>query len=206
MKQINVLIVDDHLVVRMGVAAVLRYESDISIMGEAEDGCQAVAFCQAAAPDVVIMDLRMPIMDGVEATQRICAENSSIHVLILTTFEDSDDIFAALEAGAHGVLLKNSLQPDLASAIRMIDAGERVVAKEIEQLLACNLPHVEFTERQLEVLHSVTRGLTNRDIAKQLNISPDGVKAHLSAIFTKLGASGRSEAIAIAMRKHLLKF
>ncbi len=206
MKPINVLIVDDHLVVRMGVAAVLRYEPDICIVGEAEDGDQAIAFCSALHPDVIIMDLRMPVLDGVEATQRICAEHPSVHVLILTTFEDADDIAAALEAGARGVLLKNSSQSDLARAIRRVYAGERVVAKEIEQQLACDVPHVEFTERQLEVLHSVTRGLTNRDIAKQLNISPDGVKAHLSAIFNKLGASGRSEAIAIAMRKHLLKF
>jgi len=152
------------------------------------------------------MDLRMPVLDGVEATHRICAEHPEVRVLILITFEDADGIAAALEAGAHGVLLKNSSQSDLACAIRRVCAGERVVAKEIEQQLMCDVPHVEFTERQLEVLHSVTRGLTNRDIAKQLNISPDGVKAHLSAIFNKLGASGRSEAIAIAMRKHLLKF
>lgn len=206
MKTINVLIVDDHLVVRMGVAAVLRYEPDICIIGEAEDGEQAITVCRASHPDVVIMDLRMPVLDGVEATQRICAEHPAIHVLVLTTFEDADGISAALEAGAHGVLLKNSSQSDLARAIRRVYAGERVVAKEIEQQLTCDMPHVEFTERQLEVLHSVTRGLTNRDIAKQLNISPDGVKSHLSAIFNKLGASGRSEAIAIAMRKHLLKF
>jgi DNA-binding NarL/FixJ family response regulator len=126
-------------------------------------------------------------------------------ILILTTFEDTEDIQRALRAGAQGALLKNSGQSELVKAIRTIHAGGRFISKEIELQMASNPPLPTFTERQLEILHSVTRGLTNVDISKQLGISPSGVKAHLSAIFNKLGVADRAEAAAIAVRKHLLR-
>lgn len=205
MKKITLLLADDHLVVRMGLTSVLRFEKDVQVVGEAEDGRQAVELYRKHRPDLVIMDLRMPMMDGAEATAAIREEDPEARILILTTFEDTEDIQRALRAGAQGALLKNSGQSELVKAIRTIYAGGRFISKEIEQQMASNPPLPNFTERQLEILHSVTRGLTNVDISKQLGISPNGVKAHLSAIFNKLGAADRAEAVAIAIRKHLLR-
>lgn len=205
MKKITLLLADDHLVVRMGLTSVLRFEKDLHVVAEAEDGKQAVELFLKHRPQVVVMDLRMPVMDGAEATAAIKAEAPDAHVLILTTFEDTEDIQRALNAGAQGALLKNSGQSELVKAIRTICAGGRYISKDIEQQMTSNPPLPTFTERQLEILHSVTRGLTNVDISKQLGISPNGVKAHLSAIFNKLGAADRAEATAIAIRKHLLK-
>ena len=205
MNKIRVILADDHLVVRMGLAAILRFEEDVEIVGEAEDGEEAVARCRELKPDVVIMDLRMPKLGGAEAIEAIRKENPSVRALVLTTFEASDDISRALAAGATGALLKNSSPGELAAAIRVVAAGGRVIAPDIERDLREDPPAPDLTERQRDILQSVTRGLTNRDIAKQFDISPSGVKAHLNAIFAKLGASGRSEAVAIALRKHLLK-
>jgi two-component system NarL family response regulator len=205
MKKITLLLADDHLVVRMGLSSVLRFEKAVQVIAEAEDGRQAVELYRKHQPHVVIMDLRMPVMDGAEATAAIKEEFPEAHILILTTFEDTGDIQRALRAGAQGALLKNSGQSELVKAIRTIHAGGRFISKEIEQQMVSNPPLPNFTERQLEILHSVTRGLTNVDISKQLGISPSGVKAHLSAIFNKLGVADRAEAVAIAIRKHLLR-
>jgi two-component system, NarL family, response regulator len=205
MKKITLLLVDDHLVVRMGLTSVLRFEKDMQVVGEAEDGKQAIELYRKYRPDVVIMDLRMPIMDGAEATAAIKESYPGAHILILTTFEDTEDIQRALTAGAKGALLKNSGQSELVKAIRIIHAGGQFISKDVEQQMTSNPPLPDFTERQLEILHSVTRGLTNQDIATQLGISPSGVKAHLSAIFAKLGAADRAEAAAIAISKHLLR-
>lgn len=203
--RIRVLIADDHAIVRMGLASLLGTKKDIEVVGEAEDGEEVVRKAIKLAPDVIIMDLMMPKKDGVAATVEIHHQLPETKIMILTSYGTSDGIAHALAAGASGALMKSTEFSEFVSAIRAIAAGERVVAPDIERQLAEDPPVRELTERQRQILHSITRGLTNADIAKQLGIREDSVKEHVNAIFSKLGASNRSEAITIALRKHLLK-
>ena len=205
MKKIRLLVADDHAVVRMGLVSLLESEKDIEVVGEAGDGDAAVSAARKTAPDVVLMDLVMPKKDGADATAAIKAERPETRVLILTTFSDTDDIARALNAGADGALLKNADYAEVAAAIRKVAAGGKAVASEVRKMLAENPPLPELTDRQTDILTSMVRGLTNADIAKQFGITPDGVKFHITSILAKLGAANRSEAVAIALRKHLLK-
>ncbi len=204
--RIKVLIADDHAIVRKGLASLLGTKKDIIVVGEAEDGEEAVQKAVKLTPDVIIMDLMMPKKDGVAATAEIHRLLPETKIMILTSYGTSDGIAHALEAGASGALMKSTEFAEFVSAIRAIAAGERVVAPEIKRQLAEDPPVPELTPRQTEILHSITRGLTNADIAKLLGIREDSVKEHVNAIFIKLGAANRSEAITIALRKHLLKF
>lgn len=205
MKQMKVLIVDDHSLVRMGLAALFGYQKDFVVAGEAEDGEQAVRLARETNPDVIVMDLMMPGMDGVEATRQIRAERSDARILILTTFGTSADVARAITAGAAGAIMKDVSNEELLAAIRAVANGGTAFSPEIEQMVKEEPTPPELTRRQLDILHSVTRGLSNPDIAKQFGITVDGVKAHLNVIFAKLGAANRSEAITIALRRHLLK-
>ena len=205
MKKIRLLVADDHAVVRMGLVALLESESDIEVVGEAGDGEAAIVAARKLTPDVILMDLVMPKTDGADATAAIKAERPETKVLVLTTFSDTDDIARALNAGADGAMLKNSDYADVAAAIRKVAAGRKAVAPEVRKMLAENPPLPELTDRQMDILTSLVRGLTNADIAKQFGITPDGVKFHITSILAKLGAANRSEAVAIALRKHLLK-
>ena len=201
----KVLIVDDHSLVRLGLSALLGYQSDMEVAGEAEDGEEAVHMACKVHPDVIVMDLMMPGVDGVEATRRIREKLPDSHILILTTFGTSADVARAILAGASGAIMKDTSNEDLLNAIRTVAEGGKVFSPEIEQHVKEYSVSPDLTQRQMEILHSVTRGLSNPDIAKQFDITVDGVKAHLSAIFAKLGAANRSEAITIALRRHLLK-
>ena len=201
----KVLIVDDHSLVRLGLSALLGYQSDMEVAGEAEDGEEAVHMACKVRPDVIVMDLMMPGVDGVEATRRIREKLPDSHILILTTFGTSADVARAIAAGASGAIMKDTSNEDLLNAIRTVAEGGKVFSPEIEQHVKEYSVSPDLTQRQMEILHSVTRGLSNPDIAKQFDITVDGVKAHLSAIFAKLGAANRSEAITIALRRHLLK-
>ena len=205
MKEIRILLADDHSIVRTGIAAILGYEKDITVVGEAEDGEEAIRLARKLSPDIVLMDLMMPGMDGVEATRTIRETLPDTKVLILTTFGTSADVARAIAAGASGAIVKDISKDDLVSAIRRVTNGETVFSPEIEQSTKAEPDVPEFTRRQLDILHSVTRGLTNADIARQFGISTDGVKHHIMAIFKKLGATNRSEAVAIALRRQLLK-
>ena len=202
---IRVLIVDDHKIVRAGLAALLGTEKDIEVVGFAENGRDAVAQAMKLQPDVVIMDLMMPIMDGAEATAEIHQTLPQVKVLILTTFGTSDGIAHALSAGATGAFMKNADNADLAAAIRRVRRGEQAISPEVGRQLELDPPIPDLTPRQKEILDSMIRGLSNPDIAKQLGIRRDGVKEHINAILQKIGASNRTEAVAIALRKHLLK-
>ena len=205
MKTIRILLADDHSLIRMGLAALFKYQKDIKVVGEAEDGDEAVRLALRLKPDVVVMDLAMPVMDGATATARIREALPETHVLILTSFGTSADLSRALAAGATGALNKDSGNDELLSAIRTVADGGRSVSDEIARLIEEEPAPPEFTERQLEVLHAVTRGLTNAEIGRQFGISADAVKQHVNAIFAKLGAANRTEAVTIALRKQLLK-
>ena len=205
MNTIRILVVDDHAIARFGLVSLLETEEGLEVVGQAEDGESAIVRAEELKPDVVIMDLVMPGMDGVIATRALSERLPQTKTLVLTTFGDSDDIAHALEAGATGALMKNTGINELIDAIRSVAAGRQVLAPEIRKMLAESPPVPELTPRQKEILHSVTRGLTNRDIASLLGITIDSVKDHINAILTKIGAANRSEAVAIAFRKHLLK-
>ena len=203
--RIKVLIADDHTIVRAGLAALLGTERDLEIVGKAKNGVEAVRETERLLPDVVIMDLMMPKKDGVQATAEIAAKVPSAKVILLTTFGTSDGIAHALRNGAKGAILKNADNAQLATAIRKVARGEVFVSPDIRQQLAVDPPIPELTPRQRDILASMIRGLTDRDIARQLGIRQDGVNDHVSAILQKLGAANRTEAVVIALRKHLLK-
>ena len=204
-SRIKVLIADDHAIVRMGLAALLSAKKDIEVVGQSRNGEAAVRDTVRLAPDVVIMDLMMPKKDGIAATSEIKAKRPDTKIIILTTFATSDGITKALEAGASGAILKNAENNSLVTMIRKVAAGERVLAPEVEELLQEDPPVEKLTPRQAEVLESLSRGLTNKDIARQLGISDRSVDEHVEALLSKIGASNRTEAVVIALRKHLLK-
>ena len=205
MKKIKVFVADDHALVRMGLVTLLKMESDIDVVGEAEDGRAAVSEIQKSKPDVVVMDLMMPEMDGIDATRQLQDLLPPARTLILTTSSSSTDISNALGAGAAGAILKSAANAELLSAIRKLARGERYVSPGVQALLSEDPPIPTLTDRQREILQSITRGLTNPDIAAQFGISLASVKDHVNLIFAKLGAANRAEAVAIALRKHLLK-
>ena len=205
MKPIRVLLVDDHAILRMGLASLLSTRKGIDVVGEAGNGEEGLRLALKLKPDVVLMDLMMPVMDGVEATRRLAAELPETKVVILTTFGTADGISHALAAGACGALMKDIKLPELVEALQTVAGGGRVLAPEIEQMMKDNPPVPELSARQEEILRSVVRGLTNAEIARQLGISVPMVRDHLNAVFAKVGATNRTEAAVLALRRHLLK-
>ena len=205
MKKTQILIADDHTVMRMGLTALFDTVPEFKIIGEASTGLEAVDKAHTLKPDIIIMDLMMPIMDGVAATRKIQQDIPETKVLLLTTFGTSDGIAQALAAGATGAILKSASNEELIAAVHTVASGKLFIAKDVQQLLKSEPPVQPLTERQLEILSFVTRGLTNQDIAKALGIRVDSVGQNLSTIFAKLGAANRAEATSIALRKHLLK-
>ena len=204
-KPIRVLIADDHLIVRMGLVTLLENSPGITVVGEAEDGNEAVRKALKLNPDVVIMDMMMPEKDGTAATAEIKAAAPEINILLLTTFASSDTIAKALAAGASGAVLKSAPKAMLLEAIRNVASGKQAIANDVKDILADDPPTPELSNRQLEILGAMVRGLTSVDIAKQFGISPTVAREHITTILSKLGAATRTEAVAIALRKHLLK-
>lgn len=205
MKPIRILIVDDHAILRMGLTSILGTRDDLEVIGDASSGKAALAKLAKTAPDVAIVDLMMPGMDGIETTSRIRAARPETRVLILTTFGSSDGIARALEAGADGAILKNTGLDELHKAIRAVAAGRRYLSPEINRIMTDDPPAPTLSPRQQHILESISRGLTSADIAKELGISFDMVREHTKALLQKLGAANRTEAVTIALRKHLLK-
>lgn len=203
-QAIRILIADDHTIVRTGLKTILSYQKGFKVVGEAENGEETVAAVKRLRPDVVVMDLMMPIMDGTQATATIVRDYPDTKVLILTTFTRAEGIVTALSAGAVGALTKTTTSAELSAAIRAAARGEKFVADEISQMLKYEPQLSVLTKKQLDILRSVMRGLTNEDIGQQFGISPNSVKKQLKSIFAKLNVANRAEAVALALEKHLL--
>ena len=205
MDKIKILIADDHAIVRMGLTTLLGAQDDFEVLGEASNGTEAVTRAIKLRPDVIILDVVMPKKDGIAATAELHERLPTAKCLILTSFGTADEMQAALQAGAAGILLKSTANGKLVATIRKVAAGKTVIADDVAQLLAEEQPIPDLSPRQREILESITRGLSNAQIALQLDIGAESVKTHMSKLFAKLGAATRAEAAAIAIRKHLLK-
>jgi DNA-binding NarL/FixJ family response regulator len=204
MGSIRVLIADDHPAVRAGLAAVILAEDDMLVAGHAETGEQAVTLYREQRPDVVLMDLRMPMLGGVEATRRITAEFPDARVLALTTYQGDADVASALDAGARGYLLKHMLMTEVIAAIRAIHCGEWVIPPNVAASLARHRESESLTPRELEVLGLVAQGLANKDIALAIGRTDETVKIHLKSVFAKLKVATRTEAVRVALSRGLV--
>ncbi|MEU1902119.1 response regulator transcription factor [Nocardiopsis dassonvillei] len=206
---IRVLLVDDHPVVREGIRGMLAAEADLTVVGEAASGPEAVVRTAELEPDVVLMDLRMPGGDGVEATGRISAERPGAHVLVLTTYDTDADILRAVEAGATGYLLKDTPRAELAEAVRAAARGETVLTGRLAGRLFTGMrrrgePAAVLSPREVEVLRLASEGRTNTAIGRALHISATTVKTHLMRVYDKLGVGDRTSAVSQAIRRGLL--
>jgi NarL family two-component system response regulator LiaR len=206
---IRVLVVDDHTMVRRGLATFLKVFDDLELAGEAASGQEAVQLCAQLQPDVVLMDMVMPDMDGATATRLIRKQSASVQVLALTSFKEEILVQSALQAGAIGYLLKDVSADELAQAIRAAHAGRSTLSPEAAQALVHATsqppaPGIHLTERELEVLSLMVEGLNNTQIAARLTVSPSTVKSHVSSILSKLGVASRTEAVSLALRNRLV--
>ncbi len=212
-ETVRVLIADDHPVVREGLRTILGFQEGIEVVGEASDGLEAVDLAQKLLPEVVLMDIRMSKLNGVEATRRIKAHNPEIGVIVLTNYDDDRYVFEGVEAGASGYLLKDIGFDELSEAIHRVARGESLMAPSVLRKVLDEfahraeereLPHEGLTPRELEVLQSLAQGLKNEEIAKELFITGKTVKSHLGSIFSKLGVNDRSQAILYAIKNKLV--
>ena len=202
--RIRVLTADDHPIVRAGIAAMIANEPDIDIVAEGRDGAEAVALFEAHRPDVVLMDLRMPRVDGVAAILAIRAIEPNARVIALTTYDGDADIHRALSAGAGAYLIKDTMVEQLVAAIRLAASGKRVIPPDVATRLAEFTPRADLSAREQEVLRHVANGLGNKEIAQALGRSADTVKSHLESIFEKLGARDRTHAVTIALQRGII--
>jgi DNA-binding NarL/FixJ family response regulator len=210
---IRVLIADDHTVVRDGLAAVLSRRPDITVVGEASNGVEAVEKAQELRPDVILMDLRMPEMDGAEAMRRIRERDPEVRFLVLTTFDNDEYIFEAIQAGAKGYLLKDASREDLFRAVAAVYRGESLIQPAVAsrvldrfvELSQRTVPGETLSEREIEVLRLMARGAANKEIAAALFISESTVKTHIANIFQKLDVNDRTEAVTTALQKGIIR-
>lgn len=206
---IRIFIVDDHAMVRRGLAAFLRVKPDLQLVGEASDGAEAITLCERLQPDIVLMDLVMPETNGIEATRVIRSRWPAVKVIALTSFDDKELVREALAAGALSYLLKNVTAEDLAEAIRAAASGRSTLAAEaVKALIQPDQPEPrpgeDLTARERQVLGLMVRGMTNPQIAAQLVVTRATAKAHVSSVLSKLGAANRAEAVALALQKKLV--
>ena len=203
---IRILVVDDHHVVRQGLVALLRTVPDMNVVGEASDGKQAVEMFRQYRPDVTVMDLRLPVMSGVDAIREIRREFSSARIIVLTTFDGDEDIYRALQAGARGYLLKDMLGDDLTDAIRAVHAGKSRIPAAIAQRLAERVSGPDLTPREMDVLKLIVAGKSNKEIGRELFISEATVKTHINSLLSKLGVSDRTQAATTALQRGIVHF
>lgn len=201
---IRVLIVDDHSLVTEGLANIINYDPEMTVVAQAEDGQQAIAQYREHQPDITLMDLRMPRMGGVEAITAICAEFKSARIIVLTTYNGDEDIYRGLQAGAQGYVLKDAKPNELLNAIRIVHSGQHYVSLAVASKLVERMNNPILSERELEVLRLMAQGLSNQDIGTALNISESTVKSHVTRILSKLGVGDRTQAVIVAVKRGLV--
>lgn len=201
---IRILIADDHFVVRMGLSTLINTQEDMTVVAEAANGKQAAEMFRAHRPDVTLMDLRMPEMNGVEAIVAIRAEDPDARIIVLTTYDGDEDIFRAFQAGARAYLLKDMHHDELLGALRAVHQGQRFIPPAIANRLAERIPRSELTSRELEVLKLIVKGMSNREIAATLFITEGTVKIHVNNLLGKLGVSDRTKAATTALKRGIV--
>jgi len=204
-SEVRILVVDDHFIVRMGLVALINTEPDLKVIGEADDGDQAVAMFEKLRPDMVLMDLRMPGKSGNEATTQIRRLAADAAVLMLSAFDGDADIHAALEAGANGYVLKSATGEELIPAIRAVAAGRRWIPQNVASRLKSRNSYEQLTAREIEVLNQLARGLANKEIAEILKISEYTTKDHLKSILAKLRVADRTQAVTAALQRGIIR-
>jgi DNA-binding NarL/FixJ family response regulator len=204
LQKTRVVVADDHFVVRMGLIGVVDTEPDMEVVGEAADGQQAVEQYSRLKPDLILMDLRMPLKSGIEATIDIRREHPEARVLMLTTFDGDDDIYRALQAGAQGYVLKSATGAALVPALRAVAAGEKWIPDEVKARLSAREMFQELTPREVQVLQHLAKGLANKEIADLLNISDHTAKDHISSIISKLRVVDRTEAVTTGLQRGII--
>jgi DNA-binding NarL/FixJ family response regulator len=205
LPRIRVAVFDDHTMVREGIVALLQMQEDFEIVGQAGDGVSAIDFYRAHRPDVALVDLRMPGKDGVAVIAAVRQEFPAARFLVLTTYDGEDDISRALHAGARGYLLKGASRAALAEAIRAVHAGQRYVPRDLADRLLPRPSDEELTDREIEVLRAIAKGMANKEIAEALHISESTVKGHVNNLLAKLGVSDRTKALVVALRRGLVQ-
>ena len=201
---IRILIADDHFVVRMGLTAVVNAEPDMEIVGEASDGKEALALFTKLNPDITLLDVRMPVVGGIEVAAAIRNQNKTARILMLSAMSGDEDIHKALEAGVAGYVLKDATEEMLIPAIRAVAAGQRWIPKDVAKRLASRRMFEELTSRELEVLNKLIKGLANKQIADALNITENTVKGYLKSILAKMRVSDRTEAVTVAIQRGIV--
>lgn len=204
-KPIRILIVDDHPILRLGVIAIIEGQSDMQLVGEATNGADALAMFRSTRPDVTLMDIQMPRMNGVDAIVAIRSEFSNARIIVLTTYAGDAQAMRALKAGAVGYLLKSTVRKDLLDTVRAIHDGRRHLPAEIAQEIAFHASDDALSEREIAVLQHVAAGKANKEIAWLLTISEDTVKAHMRSIFGKLDVNDRTQAVTAALRRGIIE-
>jgi DNA-binding NarL/FixJ family response regulator len=200
-ETIDVLVVDDHPIFRDGVSMLVEKQSDMRVIGEASNGEEAIELCQTLHPTIVLMDLQMPHMGGIEALRAIKAAQPHIKVVVLTTYKGDVQAAQAFAAGAAGYLLKDLVRKDLVGIIREVHQGKLAVPPEIAQALASHISDLALSMREIEVLKFVALGQSNKEIARSLGISEDTIKSHMKSVMTKLGANDRTHAVTVALKR-----
>jgi DNA-binding NarL/FixJ family response regulator len=203
-RPIRVLCVDDHPLIRKGIASILHFEPDMQLVGEAENGRAAVRLFRQLTPDVTLMDLRMPELDGIAATQLIRRDFPEARIIALTSYDGDQDIYRALDAGVRGYLLKETVHADVLHAIRTVQSGKRLMPSDVAGRLSEHFPRIALTRRETEVLECVASGLGNREIADRLGTASGTIKAHVQNILEKLNAADRTQAVTIALQRGII--
>jgi len=201
----RVIVVDDHTLMREGVAAVIARQSDMIVVGEAVNGEDALALVESEQPDVLLLDLRMPKLNGVAVIERLCPKCPGLAIVVLSTYDTDDDIIRALRAGAKAYLLKDTPPRELADCVRAVHGGGNYVSAAIGAKLAAQATQISLTFRELDVIKLIARGSLNKEIADRLDITEGTVKSHTSALFSKLGVSNRTESVREAVRRGLVR-